>query len=118
MLATNSSKHSGLGLNLIIDSFCIISPIQVDSSFVVIERVIDHPMRQNAGLAPIGRVERFFCASDILLAHLVLPIAVCFLGSAHLISGGRLRQRSLIRIHVFGNVGKKWGRQVSFAGIS
>ena len=84
----------------------------------MIERVIDHPMRQNAGLAPIGRVERFFCASDILLADLVLPIAVCFLGSAHLISGGRLRQRSLIRIHVFGNVGKKWGRQVSFAGIS
>jgi hypothetical protein len=28
-------------LNLIIDSFCIISPIQVDLGFVVIERVID-----------------------------------------------------------------------------
>jgi hypothetical protein len=41
ILATNSSKHSGLGLNLIIDSFCIISPIQVDLGFVVIERVID-----------------------------------------------------------------------------
>jgi hypothetical protein len=59
ILATNSSKHSGLGLNLIIDSFCIISPIQVDLGFVVIERVIDHPVRQNAGLAPIARVELF-----------------------------------------------------------
>jgi hypothetical protein len=36
ILATNSSKHSGLGLNLIIDSFCIISPIQVDLGFVVV----------------------------------------------------------------------------------
>ena len=84
----------------------------------MVDRIIDQPMRQNVGLVPIGRVERFFCASDILPARLVLPVAVCLLGSAHLISGGRLRQRSLIRIHVFGNVGKKRGRQVSFAGIS
>ncbi len=45
----------------------------------MIERVIDHPMRQNAGLVPIGQVELFFYARDTLIAHLVLPIAVCFL---------------------------------------